>query len=297
MKIRAAGLFFAFLFLVFSGYVFGKLMEGEKENSFSDEVIELEKSAENTENKTKNREKQKVKNENGSKKNIPEKKERQPEKTVTENKEVISEKTKISVLLQKIKEKQKTRKAMETDILIKSSYPGSGAAREIKGDVLIKKKDKFRVHYTTPNEQYLISDGKTLWIYTPALNQVIKQAADTAELNTNFYIEIENSMEYFVKNSRTQLNETGDTYEFIMRPEDRKTLDFDKITVKIDKKTLVPEYMSMEFDGTLMEVYFSGVKNYSAKEAGKTEKFADSNFIFKTPEGAQEIEASSFFGQ
>src|SRR6056297_1324096 len=272
MRIRAAVLFFAFLFLVFSGYIFGKLMEGEKENSFSDEVIELEKAEKSAGDKAENEEKKELKPKKKKEKNVSEKK----EKPARKDKEVISEKTKISVLLQKIKEKQKNRKAMETDILIKSSYPGSGAAQEIKGDVLIKKKDKFRVHYTTPNEQYLISDGETLWVYTPALNQVIKQAADAAELNTNFYIEIENSMEYFVKNSRTQLNETGNAYEFIMRPDDRKKLDFDKIKVKIDKKTFAPEYMSMGFDGTLMEVYFSGVKNYSAKEAGKTEKFRDS---------------------
>ena len=41
-----------------------------------------------------------------------------------------------------------------------------------KGIVYLKKGGKLRWEYADPTPQQIISDGKTLWIYTPALNQV-----------------------------------------------------------------------------------------------------------------------------
>jgi outer membrane lipoprotein carrier protein len=41
-----------------------------------------------------------------------------------------------------------------------------------KGAVYLKKGGKLRWEYADPTPQQIVSDGKTLWIYTPALNQV-----------------------------------------------------------------------------------------------------------------------------
>jgi outer membrane lipoprotein carrier protein len=208
--------------------------------------------------------------------------------------EVSPEQKKINSLVLQVKEKQSGRKAMMSDIVIKTSYVGAGAAgQEVKGRVYIKKKDKFKVHYTEPTEQFLISNGKWMWVYTPNLKQVIKQAAADAALDTNFYIEIENSIEYFVNNSRTKMEETDSVYTLVMIPKDRKKLDFDEITVKIEKAGLVPGYMSMKYDGSLSEVTFFNVKNYTAEEAAAVDGLLDTNFEFKTPDGVEEIEASA----
>ena len=40
------------------------------------------------------------------------------------------------------------------------------------GVVYLKKGGKLRWEYTQPTPQEIVSDGKTLWVYTPALNQV-----------------------------------------------------------------------------------------------------------------------------
>lgn len=205
---------------------------------------------------------------------------------------VSPEQQKINELVAKVKAKQAGRKSMKCDIVIKTSYGSAGTPQEVKGTVTIKKKDKFKVHYTSPTEQFMISNGKSLWVYTPGLKQVIKQAAKDAALDTNFYIEIENSIEYFVKNSKTTLAEDDRIYTLAMTPRDRKKLDFDEITVKIVKADLVPEYMSMKFEGSLMEVLFSNITNFSAEETLKAEDLADKNFNFKTPEGVEEINAS-----
>lgn len=40
------------------------------------------------------------------------------------------------------------------------------------GSVYLKKGGKLRWEYTQPTPQEIVSDGKTLWVYTPSLNQV-----------------------------------------------------------------------------------------------------------------------------
>jgi outer membrane lipoprotein carrier protein len=41
-----------------------------------------------------------------------------------------------------------------------------------QGAVYLKKGGKMRWEYTSPTPQQIVSDGKTIWIYTPELNQV-----------------------------------------------------------------------------------------------------------------------------
>jgi len=41
-----------------------------------------------------------------------------------------------------------------------------------QGTVYLKKGGKLRWEYADPTPQQIVSDGKTLWVYTPALNQV-----------------------------------------------------------------------------------------------------------------------------
>src|SRR5919109_2267269 len=40
------------------------------------------------------------------------------------------------------------------------------------GKVYLKKGGKLRWEYAEPTPQQIVSDGKTIWIYTPTLNQV-----------------------------------------------------------------------------------------------------------------------------
>src|SRR5437773_6811653 len=40
------------------------------------------------------------------------------------------------------------------------------------GQVYLKKGGKLRWEYTEPTQQVIVSDGKTIWLYTPQLNQV-----------------------------------------------------------------------------------------------------------------------------
>jgi outer membrane lipoprotein carrier protein len=49
-----------------------------------------------------------------------------------------------------------------------------------EGTVLLKKGGKMRWDYTKPAAQQIVSDGTSLWVYTPELNQVNKGSAPKA---------------------------------------------------------------------------------------------------------------------
>ena len=49
-----------------------------------------------------------------------------------------------------------------------------------QGTVYLKKGGKMRWEYKSPSPQQIVSDGKTLWVYTPELNQVNKGSAPKA---------------------------------------------------------------------------------------------------------------------
>ncbi|MBI4609676.1 MAG: outer membrane lipoprotein chaperone LolA [Candidatus Rokubacteria bacterium] len=47
-----------------------------------------------------------------------------------------------------------------------------GQTIKAEGTVYLKKPGKMRWEYRTPTPQQIVSDGKSLWVYTPELNQV-----------------------------------------------------------------------------------------------------------------------------
>lgn len=198
---------------------------------------------------------------------------------------------KVSQVIKKLKENQKGRVAMYANVIIKTIY-AKQSPQVVKGRVIIKKNDRFRIRYTEPTEQLIISNGKTIWIYTPELKQVIKQSAKESQMGTNFYIELESSIEYYVNQSKTYISEDEKNYTLVMYPKDKKAVNFDKLLVKINKEKMVPEYMGMVYQSTTTHVHFNNVRNYSAQQALNIKELNDENFEFVVPEGVEEIDAS-----
>jgi hypothetical protein len=86
-------------------------------------------------------------------------------------------KSTVNEVLVKIRKTQAARKAMKLNIEIETKYTDANTSQIVKGTAFILKPDKFRVRYSEPADQTLISDGKLMWVYTPVLNQVIKQVS------------------------------------------------------------------------------------------------------------------------
>jgi outer membrane lipoprotein carrier protein len=205
--------------------------------------------------------------------------------------ESVMDKEKISYVLNKLKENQTGRVAMCASVILKTYY-AQQQPQVVKGNIIVKKNDRFKIHYTEPTEQFLISNGKLIWIYTPELKQVIKQNAKDSRMGTNFYVEMESSIEYYVNQSKTYISEDEKSYTLTLYPKDKKTVNFEKIVIKINKEKMIPEYMGMLYQEVLTRVYFNNVRNYTEEQAKEIKEFNDNNFEFVVPEGVEEIDTS-----
>jgi chaperone LolA len=205
----------------------------------------------------------------------------------------------VTRLVNRIKAANKKVYATKTKITVKTTnIAATGATvssppQIAKGEAIVMKKDRFRVHYTEPNEQLMVSNGKTIWVYTPELNQVIRQPLENAGVNTKIYTEIGDSIAHYAKHSKNTLTEDDAVYILDMIPQDKDEMNFSEIIAKIDKKTLDPVYMSLKYEGALMEITMEDTVNYTEEEAAKEPSLSRKNFTFKAPKDAEEIDASS----
>lgn len=57
-----------------------------------------------------------------------------------------------------------------------------GSTRSSQGQVFFKKPGKMRWDYAGPNERYMISDGRQLWVYEPEFAQYYNQSLEGSQL-------------------------------------------------------------------------------------------------------------------
>lgn len=197
----------------------------------------------------------------------------------------------VDSLIEKMNQAQSDKEATKSDIMIKTIYSGA-SPQVVKGTAVIKKKNKFKVHYTEPQEQLMISDGKTIWVYTPAMQQVIKQSVESANVDAKLYTDMGKSIAHFAGHSKTTLTEDELYYNLVMVPEKDKGIMYDEITARIDKKTLIPVFMGLKYEGAATEVTFTNTVNYTEAEMENVPELSNKNFTFVKPEGVEEIEAA-----
>ncbi len=66
-------------------------------------------------------------------------------------------------------------RAQTLEVLFHESYKGPGRPRRTEaGKLMLRKPGRMRWDYTSPEGKLFISDGKNLWLYTPANNRVEK---------------------------------------------------------------------------------------------------------------------------
>ena len=76
-------------------------------------------------------------------------------------------------ILAKIRWQYRKEEAFNGRFTQKTTYTDSNETTLSMGLIWIQGPDKMRWEYQIPEKQILISDGKTLWYYTPDLNQVM----------------------------------------------------------------------------------------------------------------------------
>lgn len=143
---------------------------------------------------------------------------------------------------------------------------------EGEGDVAIQRPNLFRWNTVMPDENLLISDGKTLWYYSPFIEQVTAMWLKDATEQTPFVLLTRNSSADWTKYNVAQ---TADT--FTLTPKDR-TSSMGKFVVTVAKSGEVRGFSVVEQDGQRSNFTFS-------KFSGKT--LTRDLFTFTPPKGVE----------
>ncbi|MGF1679901.1 outer membrane lipoprotein chaperone LolA [Photobacterium minamisatsumaniensis] len=99
--------------------------------------------------------------------------------------------------------------AFSADFKQKVVSPDGDVLVEGEGDVSIKRPNLFRWNTETPDENVLVSDGKTLWYYSPFIEQVTAMWLNDATDQTPFVLLTRNSTEDW---QQYNVSQTSDTF-------------------------------------------------------------------------------------
>jgi len=162
--------------------------------------------------------------------------------------------------------------SFSADFTQKVISPEGDLLVEGEGDVAIQRPNLFRWNTVMPDEILLISDGKTLWYYSPFIEQVTAMWLMDATEQTPFVLLTRNSTADWAKYNVAQ---TADT--FTLTPKDR-TSSMGKFVVTVAKSGEVRGFSVVEQDGQRSNFSFS-------KFSGKAQP--NDLFKFTPPKGIE----------
>lgn len=111
------------------------------------------------------------------------------------------------------------------------------------GKLWVQRPGLFRWQTTSPEENLLVSDGKTLWFYTPLVEQVTVTWLSSATENTPFLlISGDRPTEW----RRYRISHRGDHFELIPRQPEENLQHF---TLTINKHGVIEQFVLFEQDG------------------------------------------------
>ncbi|OBT15989.1 outer membrane lipoprotein carrier protein LolA [Vibrio sp. UCD-FRSSP16_10] len=150
--------------------------------------------------------------------------------------------------------------------------PDNDVVMQGTGTVEIARPSMFRWSTNTPDENLLVSDGKTLWYYSPFIEQVSIYKQEQATEQTPFVLLTRNKASDWDKYN---VEQKGD--RFTLTPTD-KTSTQGQFQLDIDKAGEISGFNVIEQDGQRSKFTFN---HYRSEVSPK------SRFVFSIPNGVE----------
>jgi outer membrane lipoprotein carrier protein len=178
-------------------------------------------------------------------------------------------------VVSKLQSKYESIKSIKADFTQEVSSKTMPAMTS-EGKVWLKKPGRMRWEYKTPAKDLIVSDGKTIWLFQPDLNQVIEKtaASSASAMATDFLSGIGNiEKEFIVVLSAAE----GANHVLTLTPKQEQA-SLKKLTLEVGKKSsLVEKTVITDHYGNKTSVTFKNIKlNSSVK---------DSLFKYTAPKG------------
>ncbi|AIW14603.1 outer membrane lipoprotein chaperone LolA [Vibrio tubiashii] len=150
--------------------------------------------------------------------------------------------------------------------------PEGDVVMEGEGNVEIARPSLFRWTTTTPDENVLVSDGKSLWYYSPFIEQVSIYWQEQATEQTPFVLLTRNRASDW---DNYNVEQNGDTFTLTPSAVDSNQGQF---KLKIDAKGAVQGFSVVEQDGQQSNFVFNNIVLSKPKPE---------RFTFVVPEGVE----------
>lgn len=150
--------------------------------------------------------------------------------------------------------------------------PDGDVVMEGEGNVEISRPSLFRWTTTMPDENVLVSDGKTLWYYSPFIEQVSIYWQEQATEQTPFVLLTRNRASDW---DNYKVSQQGDVFTLVPTAEDSNQGQF---KLEIDKKGAVKGFSVIEQDGQKSAFLFNSL-DLSKPKADR--------FTFTIPQGVE----------
>lgn len=152
----------------------------------------------------------------------------------------------------------------------------------LRGDLKFKKPDKLLIKLSNPQDEFILIDGNSASIYSPAKNQLLmssksKMMKRYPELSLLFMDEEE--MDALWKKYWISCTEKKNFFQINLKKGGRR--DAKKILIKFDKSNLFPIYLKINFQDYKSEIF---IKQYVINK-----KLPPSIFKFKLPDDVRRI--------
>ncbi|MGH7804738.1 MAG: outer membrane lipoprotein chaperone LolA [Candidatus Binatia bacterium] len=156
-----------------------------------------------------------------------------------------------------------------------------GQKLEAKGRVAYKRPGRMRWEFVTPEEQIIVADGETLWIYQPSQKQVLRapfKVAFQSAMPISFLFGIGRLTRDF-----TPTLASADADRLRVRLEPKSEADIGVLVLDVDPKT---------YDVRAAEVTdpFGNVTRLEFKNLKRGVGVPDSTFVFRVPDGVDVVE-------
>jgi outer membrane lipoprotein carrier protein len=154
-------------------------------------------------------------------------------------------------------------------------------AEQQRGDVTLKRPSMMRWNFT--NEKQFVTDGKTMWIYTRADNQVIKY--DDVSTSTSTADSLLQSLDKLSEIFKVEVEPVDSGQHVLVLLPNGENSQFKKIRLTLSSEFLVDHVVVTDAFENVTELKFTNMKlNVQVK---------DSLFQFDIPSGAEVITAGS----
>ena len=157
---------------------------------------------------------------------------------------------------------------------------GSGTQlQETSGEMALKRPGQFRWHTDAPMEQLLVSNGQTIWLYDPDLEQVTIQKMDQRLTHTPALL-LSGDISKIAESFDITLKEGGDVVDFILKPKAADSL-FESLRLSF-RGGMLNDMQLIDNVGQRTNILFLGVK--------MNPPIAASQFTFEVPAGVDVIQ-------